>query len=76
MNRKIISIIFTLAVLTAGASALFAEEPVTIKTLFKLLPEKALKPVFDNFNLDTANRDSYIEVCDEKNTVLKCVIGM
>ena len=70
MNRKIVSIIFTLAVLTAGASALFAEEPVTIKTLFKLLPEKALKPVFDNFNLDTANRDSYIEVCDEKNRYL------
>lgn len=70
MNRKIVSIIFTLAVLTAGASALFAEEPVTIKTLFKLLPEKALKPVFDNFNLDTANRDLYIEVCDEKNRYL------
>ena len=29
MNRKIVSIVFTLAVLTAGASALFAEEPVT-----------------------------------------------
>lgn len=70
MNRKIVSIIFTLAVLTAGASALFAEESVTIKTLFKLLPEKALKPVFDNFNLDTANRDSYIEICDEKNRYL------
>lgn len=70
IKKKIISIILIFAVLAAGASAVFAEDAVTIKMLFKLLPEKVLKPVFDNFNLDTARRDSYIEVCDEENRYL------
>lgn len=70
IKKKIISIILIFAVLATGASAVFAEDAVTIKMLFKLLPEKVLKPVFDNFNLDTARRDSYIEVCDEENRYL------
>lgn len=69
-NRKIISIILTLVVLAIGVSAVFAEDAVTIKTLFKLLPEKALNPTFKDFNLDAARRDSYIEVCDEENRYL------
>ena len=70
MKKNIILLMINLALFASFNSLLFAEEPVTIKTLFKLLPEKVLKPVFDNFNLDTANRDSYIEVCDEKNRYL------
>ncbi|AIN93008.1 hypothetical protein [Treponema putidum] len=69
--KKAVTLVMISLVLFAGFnSLLFAEDTVTIKTLFKLLPEKVLKPVFDNFNLDTARRDSYIEVCDDENRYL------
>ena len=70
MKKNIILLMISLALFAGFNSLLFAEDAVTIKMLFKLLPEKVLKPIFDNFNLDTAHRDSYIEVCDEENRYL------
>ena len=70
VKKKIISIILLFAVLAAGASAVFAEDAVTIKKLFNLLPEKALNPTFKDFKLDIKRRDSYIEICDEENRYL------
>ena len=70
MKKNIILFMISLALFAGFNSLLFAEDAVTIKMLFKLLPEKVLKPIFDNFNLDTAHRDSYIEVCDEENRYL------